>query len=124
VPVTRAWWRHDPVPTQSAPNVELQDELAGHDFSKATHLRQTDKCPDCGEGLATVGKVTGVNGTVAAQRCFTCGWPVEHSTKGMNGLTSGKADGASRQVATGGIVNNYQPQNTVAGAIRTAGDLR
>jgi hypothetical protein len=131
---SRAWWRGDaPIAPSGdtsgatdAANIQgAIDELAGHDFRKATHLKTEGICPECSSGnLAPTGKVTTKHGVVEATRCFDCGWPVAHSTRGLGGLAGEKADGASRQVATGGTVNNYQPQNTVAGAIRKASDLR
>lgn len=127
----RAWWQGDaPVAAQAVPQAAPQgDELAGHDFSKATHLKQRTECPDCGGGnLAVTGKQTSIavpGGIAQASRCFDCGWPVANSTKGLGATAGEAADGASRQVATGGaIVNNYQPQNVIAGAIRSASDLR
>jgi hypothetical protein len=130
---SHAWWRSPAQQQQQAgaygiPQavpVAPADDLGGHDVSKATHLRTAGTCPDCGSGnLAPTGKVTTRHGQVESTRCFDCGWPVAHSTKGMGGLASGAADGAARQIATGGLTNNFQPQNTIAGAIRTAADLR
>lgn len=126
---SHAWWRlgQPATPTTPAvapPTVPQGDELAGHDFSGASHLKQSGTCPECGESLAVTGKVTTRNGVVEAQRCTSCGWPVKNSTQDLNGVTGGQADAASRQIATGGLTNNYQPQNTIAGAIRSPGDLR
>lgn len=127
---SHAWWRLGQPATPTVPAVQpetvaQQDELAGHDISKATHLKTEGVCPECqGGNYGPTGKVTGQNGTVVAYRCFDCGYPVNHSTRGLGGLSRGQADGAARQIATGGLVNNYQPQNPIAGAIRTAADLR
>lgn len=129
---SRPWWAgdqpiHTPQAMSAVPEVYQApgNELAGHDLSKATHLKTEGICPECGSGnLAPTGKVTTKHGVVEATRCFDCGWPVAHSTRGMGMPSGGAADGAARQVASGGgVVNNFHPKDTRAGAIRTARDL-
>lgn len=126
---SRPWWDQStpPVPRAAAGPVAPQDpELAGHDFSRATSLRMQDRCPECGSGnYAPIAKMKTRNGAVETWRCFNCGYPVDNTERGTGGGLGGKVDGRARQLAeVGGLTSNYQPTNTIAGAIRTQSDLR
>jgi hypothetical protein len=124
----RAWWRGG-VPEAISPAQASQEPdsgLEGHDLSRATNLKEKRTCPECqSDCLVSVGSVTTVNGSVEALRCFICGWPAKNSTQHMSDITDkAKVEGRTRQVASGGSVNNYHPEISAAGAIRTQGDLR
>ncbi len=141
---SRPWWdQRAPVqsqPAQQAPAQEAPEgvvyDAAGNAFviqdgrlvpynvpetdpskTKASSARKTERCPECGSGhYETTVKARTRNGTVETKRCFDCGYPVDNSTRGMAGLTGGKPDGHSRQVAHGGIENNFAPQQLAAPA--------
>lgn len=124
------WWAPDfsrgvtpqpGVPQQAVPH----DELAGHDFSRATSRKSTERCPECDSpNYAKVGTKTGQNGTFDVKRCFGCGYPKIQEFSGMAQL-GGEVDGRTRQVAdAGALVHNWHPQDTRAGALRTVADLR
>lgn len=69
---------------------------------------QAPRCPGCGSGnYGVVGSVTGMNGTVAAMRCYDCGYPKVQAGTGVGkgiisqgGSSAGPATPA-RQVPTG-----------------------
>ncbi|MFE6745920.1 hypothetical protein ACFVGM_08725 [Kitasatospora purpeofusca] len=113
LPARDTWWGSDiytrdhRVPQAPEKPAEHQPAAAGALPSRAQHLRQNGTCPSCGGSdyyRATPSTV---------QMCYSCGYPVQHSTSGLgspNASTPGRA--ALGQVRGSG----FQP-HTIVGRV-------
>jgi hypothetical protein len=72
-------------------------------------------CPECDStNYMVTGRAVTQHGSVEVTRCFSCGYPVENSTRGMQGSGGGDSDGRARQIpGAGGVVHNYHPETIV-----------
>jgi predicted Zn-ribbon and HTH transcriptional regulator len=111
-PVNRdaPWWNQ--VPVQQTPQAQPQ-QTAGHDFTKALHLKQESNCPECGSGNFMKSSPS------SARRCFDCGYVDGRSISDPNrplGMTSdGSAGNKARQTQEGGArTDNYHGNITTA----------
>lgn len=133
-PTDRPWWAvvppeptaqrtvpSDPVVTgRPGQRVKLTDEIeitldANGEYrpAKATHLKSSSMCPDCGS--TNYSKVT----ASTAPRCFECGYvdgrSIADANRPIGGATEGKSAGRARQTAAGGgVKNNYHGNITTA----------
>lgn len=130
------WWR-DTVDSRAVEDVPLppppQDD--GTYVPTVPLQQKTGTCPGC-SGT----NYMQVNGSDPRARfpvwqCFECGYPVQHTTSGMNSTgQSGQGSTPSRQIsqmtvtnaqgrvigttdAAAGVNSNYHPQDTQAGRI-------
>jgi predicted RNA-binding Zn-ribbon protein involved in translation (DUF1610 family) len=125
---SRPWWDQSAVVMPQGPHIQqpaAQGFSPEHDFSKAKSARMDDRCPECGSNnYAPIATAKTRRGAMETWRCFDCGYPVVQEFSGMASVGQGQAEGRSRQLDHGGLHSNYQPTNTVAGALRSQSDLR
>lgn len=107
------WWAYPATPGQQPPGQPEQPVEAPQELPpplKAKSARQTELCPECGSDAYF--QPDGHRN--AAKRCFTCGYPVQHTTSGMSVATADNDVAIpTRQIST---ANNYNP-TTIVGRI-------
>ena len=98
-----AWWARRPAPAPAPPAAAPQ--APPEPPRQARSAASTERCPHCGSG-----DYFRANPETRA-RCYTCGYPILHTTSGMVSTDRTPATPArqTRQSREGG----YQPQNIV-----------
>lgn len=131
------WWR-DSVGYRDVEDVPLPAAPAEPDtYTPTVALQQkTGTCPGCNSGNYMQVNGADPRARFAVWQCFECGYPVQHTTSGMNstGQQHGAPSTPSRQIsqmtvtnaqgrvigttdAAAGVNSNYHPQDTQAGRI-------
>ena len=113
-----AWWQAEQV-TQPQHQLMQQGAQAPEYVPKGKLASRGSKnagnCPECDSpNYMVTGRAVTQHGAVEVTRCFSCGYPVENSTRGMQGSVGGESDGRARQIpGAGGITHNYHPETIV-----------
>ena len=114
-----AWWQPDPAPVQPQHPLMQQGAQVQEYVPKGKLVSRSSKavgnCPECDSpNYMVTGRAVTQHGAVEVTRCFSCGYPVENSTRGMQGSVGGESDGRARQIpGAGGITHNYHPETIV-----------
>jgi hypothetical protein len=126
------WWATPSI----APEKPLNSVPLPHESLQ--EAPQGARCPSCGSGNYTVVNGGDPRALHKVSRCFDCGWPVQHTTSGMNSTSHARGEKGTpaRQIsqmtvtsANGRIIgqteaaagyaghSNYHPQDTQAGQV-------
>lgn len=113
------WWSQGSslVPQQGsqAPEPQNPSQPREHDFSKAAHLKNEGKCPECGSGHYMKPS------SASARRCFDCGSVENRSIHDISTMMSPTIEGPAqraRQTDSGGrVINNYHSIQSASQAI-------
>jgi Zn ribbon nucleic-acid-binding protein len=116
----RAWWQDDQIemPSPPAQEPELgqpQDAIYTPPKGLVQDKKSAGTCPECDStDYMITGRTVTKDGTFEVARCFSCGYPVANSTRGMTAVNDDGPKGYARQIpAAGGITHNYHPEKIV-----------
>lgn len=112
------WWQEGQVQQPQQPQHQLmqQGAVPATEYAPKAKLKAgAGNCPECDStNYMVTGRAVTQHGAVEVTRCFSCGYPVENSLRGMAGSAGGESDGRARQVpGAGGITHNYHPETIV-----------